>query len=324
MRRTIPCALALMVLTAAGVLAGGDDGAAAAAAKKKTARKTLTASDKAALEALKTEAQIYGQTHPAPPPGVARAAVLESGAASSALLPGVGWDPFPGKPDPFPVGHTLPNEELLAAYIGRYGVPPGSNPARQGFCCELFGVNETALHNAWAAGQIGDRQHDGQTTLREMTDGSFVFRRIGFSTPGSKPPVSGNFYCQWWFAFTFPGGMATAPLHVNRADRPLGAFTEVHEVWNCPVFSFNDGATSGTGDTGGGSGGSGGSGGTSGGGTGGGGTPAAETCYVVDAPPGAVITPRSDTSVLVRPGMRSTASLGRAIVSVTEAPCPPR
>jgi hypothetical protein len=302
-KRIFVVGFTLMLTTAVGVLC------AAAAQKPRHA----TAAE---LQSLRTEAELAARNRlDAEAP--AGEALLESApaAAAGALLPGVGFDAFPGKPDPFPVGRTLPNDQLLAAYIGRYGVPPGSNPARTGFCCELFGVNETALHNAWAAGQIGDKQHDGQPTLREMTDASFVMRRIGFSKPGGKP--GSNFYCQWWFAFTFPGGKPEAPLHVSRADRAAGAFTEVHDTWNCPVFYFNDGGgtapppppppppvkptdpppTNPPPATGG-------------------------TCYVVDAGLGAVITPKTATSIWVRPGVQSTGSMGRAIVAISEAPCP--
>lgn len=78
--------------------------------------------------------------------------------ASSPLAASTGYCPTPycgtGRPDPWPGDVPLPNEQLAAAYLTRYGQPPGSGGSRAGYCCELFGVNYTILEGMCRAGQI--------------------------------------------------------------------------------------------------------------------------------------------------------------------------
>lgn len=104
--------------------------------------------------------------------------------ASLASKPcGVNYKPvvFAGKPDPFPPGEFLTNEEILARYITRYGCEPGVRPCRPGYSAELFGLNQEALLNAatlTGQGPEGEALIPNSCTLiTEETDASFRIPR---------------------------------------------------------------------------------------------------------------------------------------------------
>ncbi len=141
---------------------------------------------------------------------------------------GVGYVPsrFADKPDPWPGNLPLPNDELLTAYIARYGVPPGSDPTRIGYCCELFGANEDALDNAHAAGVIGTPRGDCSTTT-EQVDLSFTEGR------------GGVFYGTWWWGMK-EGGSADHPI--IDPTKPCGLTSERSPI-GYPLYYLNNSTT---------------------------------------------------------------------------------
>jgi hypothetical protein len=152
-------------------------------------------------------------------------AATASGQAPDAVRPraapaapcGVGYLPeqFRGKPDPWPNDVPLPNEQLLQAYMQRYGQAPGSGGSRIGYCCELFGLNYEALENAaknGGTGPGGEVLHPGCVSTTEATDASFT---IGRGSP----------YIGLWVVARREGGSPEHPAVVHEATRPCGAYS---------------------------------------------------------------------------------------------------
>ncbi len=149
---------------------------------------------------------------------------------------GVGYLPpqFAGKPDPWPNDHPLPNDELLAAHIARYGQPPGSGGARVGYCCELFGWNQDALEHAGAASETlgGVRLHPGCSTITEQTDASFTIARC-------SPPIHAWVWENWK-----DGSTPAMPSHEDDPGMACGAtWTTSDGAGKCgwPYYHLNDG-----------------------------------------------------------------------------------
>jgi hypothetical protein len=145
---------------------------------------------------------------------------------------GVGYLPsqFAGKPDPWPNNIPLPNDELLAAYIARYGQPPGSGGSRIGYCCELFGLNYEALENAandGASGPTGERLHPGCASTTEATDGSFSIPRGG--------PYIGQ-----WVAAKRDGGTPERAVVVHEAANPCGPYSTPNALFGAYPLYFNN------------------------------------------------------------------------------------
>lgn len=146
---------------------------------------------------------------------------------------------FDGKPDPWPglVGiandiPALPNDELKALYVERYGQAPGNPSADDlqrpvpGFYDESFDANYWALKAAMAAGEFGPENVGREPTYTEQVD-------CAMSTIKASP-----FYRKWWWE-TREGGLPTHPAHVNDASRPHGPFVVAgQQGW--PFYYFND------------------------------------------------------------------------------------
>lgn len=116
-----------------------------------------------------------------------------------------------GRPDPWPASGTLPNDQMLAAYLARYECPVGVQPCRRGFSAELQGANIIALQNACRAGLFGPG-HDCNPTITEEVDSSFV------------NPRGGSFMERWWWQ-TLEGGSAENPHVTHDTTRPCGPYT---------------------------------------------------------------------------------------------------
>lgn len=127
------------------------------------------------------------------------------------VLAATGYTPvqYIGKCDPWPNNVPLPNEELKACYVQRYGVEPGSNPARIGYCCELFGVNYDALAN-WC--RASHPNLDCSPTTTEVTDASFVEAR------------GGRFIYDWYVKLS-AGGTPEHRVNISLKDQPCGELT---------------------------------------------------------------------------------------------------
>jgi hypothetical protein len=152
---------------------------------------------------------------------------------------GVGYLPaqFAGKPDPWPGDVPLPNDQLLAAYIARYGQPPGSGGSRIGYCCELFGLNYEALENAakaGAAGPSGEQLHPGCASTTEATDGSFAIPR-------------GSPFVGLWVAAKRDGGTPEKAVVVHEAANPCGPSSNPKGLFGAyPLFVDNQPPCGGT------------------------------------------------------------------------------
>ena len=127
---------------------------------------------------------------------------------TSASFASTGYYPaqFIGKCDPWPGNQPLTNEELKACYVSRYGVEPGANPTRIGYCCELFGLNWDALRN-WC--RSTNPNSDCTPTTTEMTDASFVEAR------------GGRFIYDWVVKFR-EGGTPGNRVTVSEPSQPCG------------------------------------------------------------------------------------------------------
>ncbi len=160
-------------------------------------------------------------------PRLCQAALLAAVIVASApLVADTGYCPAhycgTGRPDPWPGDVPLPNEQLAAAYLARYGQPPGSGGARVGYCCELFGVNYTILESMCRAGLFGPG-HNCLATTTEATDASFAIPR--------QSPLA----CQYWLLPSWP----TPPPAVVRKDKPAGVVEERHPQHGCVVPWLN-------------------------------------------------------------------------------------
>ncbi|HEX7182969.1 MAG TPA: hypothetical protein VF756_14095 [Thermoanaerobaculia bacterium] len=146
---------------------------------------------------------------------------------------GVGFDPFPGKPDPFA---TQPFDQSL--FYERYGYYSYQWERMPGMIAEMFFVNEIALRNACRAGALGDPLvWDCQPTLREQQDLAATERR---PARNGNILTAENFYCVWWFAYVYEGGTPQRAITVSRTDKPLGPFREAsNPFWSCPVYYNN-------------------------------------------------------------------------------------
>jgi hypothetical protein len=163
---------------------------------------------------------------------------------------GVGYDQFPGRPDPWPGNKALqPNAVLRQAYIDRYGTPPGCPPAmfqagdvlngvtiteprpapdtRIGYCAEMFSVNGTMLKAMEMDGQIGPADQTNEPTLTEMTDASFVI-----------PRRSTTAKVYWWEAAN-EGAKPETAIRVNDPARAHGSYT-TPSPHGWPVYYWND------------------------------------------------------------------------------------
>lgn len=149
------------------------------------------------------------------------------------LMPGVDFNPFPGKPDPW-AGGTFSQE----AFIQRYGYASNEWNKMPGMIAEFFFVNEVALRNACQAGALGDpRVFDCDPKLIEQQDLAATVKR---PTKNGGIQTGENFYCKWWFAPTFEGGTPDRAIQVSRKDKPLGPFSEAsNPFWSCPVYYVN-------------------------------------------------------------------------------------
>jgi hypothetical protein len=147
--------------------------------------------------------------------------------------PGVGFDPFPGKPDPFA---TQPFDQNL--FYERYGYYSYQWERMPGMIAETFYVNEIALRNACQAGALGDPLvYNCQPLLREQQDLVATERRPNHNGNIITPE---NFYCKWWFAYVFEGGTPERAIQVSRPDKPLGPFREPsNPFYSCPVYYNN-------------------------------------------------------------------------------------
>jgi len=139
---------------------------------------------------------------------------------------------FVGKPNPWPNNEPLqPNEKLLEAYIARYGQPPGSGGKRYGYCCELFGLNYTALLNAanhGGTGPGGETLHPGNcVTTTEATDLSFT------------APRGGPYIGQWVVAFQ-EGGTPQNPVILHDKTRECGPFSVPRSMYNAYTIYFDN------------------------------------------------------------------------------------
>lgn len=156
-----------------------------------------------------------------------------SAAGAQPLQPGVGFDPFPGKPDPFA---TQPFDQNL--FFERYGYYSYQWERMPGMIAEMFYVNETALRNACQAGALGDPLvYNCNPILREQQDLAATERR---PTRNGNILTAENFYCKWWFAYVFEGGTPARAIEVSRTDKPLGIYREAsNPFWSCPVYYNN-------------------------------------------------------------------------------------
>ncbi|MGH9363467.1 MAG: hypothetical protein ACRD2T_16275 [Thermoanaerobaculia bacterium] len=168
-------------------------------------------------------------------PSAVLLALALAGPATAQLTPGAGYDMFPGEPDPFAGGGF--SEE---AFVDRYGYGSAQWWKMPGMIAELYYVNAIALRNACLAGALAQpgtfdchpkqvEQQDLAATAHRPFKGDF------------PDPVPQNFYCKWWFAYVFEGGMPTSPIKVSRDDRPAGPFMEAtNPFWSCPVYYLNE------------------------------------------------------------------------------------
>src|SRR6185369_10700138 len=152
---------------------------------------------------------------------------------------GVGYLPpqFKGKPDPWPNNIPLPNDQLRAAYLARYGQDPGSGGVRMGYCCELFGLNYEALENAakaGAQGPDGEVLHPGCASTTEATDASFAIARGG--------PFVGQ-----WVAALRDGGTPGNPIVVHDTTKACGPYTDQHAMFGAYPIYYNNTPPCGTG-----------------------------------------------------------------------------
>jgi hypothetical protein len=160
-------------------------------------------------------------------------ALLAFSPAWAQSTPGVGFNKFPGKPDPW-AGGTFSQE----AFIQRYGYASNEWIKMPGMIAEFFFVNEIALRNACHAGVLGDPNvFDCNPKLIEQQDLAATVPR---PTKNGGVQDGDNFYCKWWFAPTFEGGTPDRAIQVSRKDRPLGPFSEAsNPFWRCPVYYVN-------------------------------------------------------------------------------------
>lgn len=161
------------------------------------------------------------------------ALVMVTAVRAQPTQPGVGFDPFPGKPDPFA---TQPFDQNL--FYERYGYYSYQWERMPGMIAEMFYVNDIALRNACLAGALGDPLvYNCQPILREQQDLAATERR---PTRNGNILTAENFYCKWWFAYVFEGGTPERAIQVSRPDKPLGPFREAsNPFWSCPVYYNN-------------------------------------------------------------------------------------
>jgi hypothetical protein len=168
------------------------------------------------------------------------AAGLPAALAAADKIPGVGFDLFPGKPDPFANGEFDPD-----AFIARYGEPVQNRQNWPGMVAELFTINEIALRTACMAGALGNPAvYDCIPRMVEQHDLASATRRPFFreGNPGEPPiPETDNFYCKWWInQGPGPGVTPLNRIQVSDPTRPAGPFDAPPEVgWNCPVYYVN-------------------------------------------------------------------------------------
>lgn len=85
----------------------------------------------------------------------------------------VGYDPYPGKPDPFEPG--ISPEEYQRRYVERYGKAPGVTAI--GWDAELYALNAEILKGMFALGDPRCTGGDGVPTELECRDASHTIPR---------------------------------------------------------------------------------------------------------------------------------------------------
>lgn len=133
---------------------------------------------------------------------------------------------FVGKCDPWPGNQPLPNDQLRACYLERYGVEPGVRPERIGYSAELFGINFDALQHWCEAGEAGPG-HDCNTTTTEAVDASF--------TEGRGGPFIGRWVVPW-----LDGGTAAKPIITHEATRACGPYSRAKVLLNSYTAYFDN------------------------------------------------------------------------------------
>lgn len=144
--------------------------------------------------------------------------LLSASIGLSQVCTGVGYLPaqFAGKPDPWPNNFPLPNDQLKAAYIARYGQGPG-NPSPEGkwipgYADELSFVTYGSLENAGnasAIGPSGEHLHPGCPTTTEQSD-------FMFSVPKGSP------YVFQWYVSRLDGSSPASAIIQHDASKPCG------------------------------------------------------------------------------------------------------